>query len=380
MNKKAAVIGGGIFGISTALELSKNFDVTLYERSKELLSGASTNNHLRHHQGYHYPRSKSTALECINAQESFEREYGACIIKPLAHYHAIAKEGSKTTPEDYLKFCDELGLHYEIVEPNKIDERLINKKRISLLVKVLDHCYNPGKMLELARAKLRKSGLEVKLSHKITGGEIKGNRKILKVSSPYGNQTEEFDFVINATYSNFNSFNKWFGLPRRKVLYELVEMLEIELPLKEKIALSIFDGQFTTVMPRPEEGRFTLAHIKEEILKEVVSDDIDPEVMVWGNVKTNRENILRASVMDYPIIEEAKVVRPIYITRVVKAGVDATDERPSEITNHGNGLFTIFSGKIVTCVDIAEKVAEMLKYEGMIPHKQRQQEISAPIR
>ena len=48
------MVGGGIFGISTALEISKNFDVTLYERSKELLSGASTNNHLRHHQGYHY--------------------------------------------------------------------------------------------------------------------------------------------------------------------------------------------------------------------------------------------------------------------------------------------------------------------------------------
>ena len=33
---------------------------------------------------------------------------------------------------------------------------------------------------------------------------------------------------------------------------------------------------------------------------------------------------------------------------------------PSEITNHGNGLITIFSGKVVTCVDIAKKVAGMI--------------------
>lgn len=358
MNKKVAVIGAGIFGVSIALELSKNLNVTLYERSEELLSGASTNNHLRHHRGYHYPRSKSTALECLNAQDSFEREYGACIIRPFNHYLAIAKNGSKTTPENYLKFCDELGLPYEIVEP---DERLINKERVSLVVKIPEYSYNPGKMVKLVKEKLRESGLEVKLNHEIKGGEIKNDGKILKILSPSGDQTEEFDFIINATYSNFNNFNGWFDLPQKKVLYELVEMLEIELPIKEKIGLSVFDGQFGTIMPRAEDGRFTLAHIKESILEDIVADNLDPKVMISENKKTNRENILNASVIDYPILKEAKVIRPIYITRIVKANVDNTDERPSEITDHGNGLFTVFSGKIVTCVEAAKKIEGMIK-------------------
>lgn len=359
MTKKVAVIGAGIFGVSIASELSKNFNVTLYERSGELLSGASTNNHLRHHLGYHYPRSKSTALECLDAQDSFEREYGACIIRPFDHYLAIAKVGSKTTHEDYLKFCDELGLPYEIVEP---DERLINKERVSLVIKIPEYSYDPGKMVELAKEKLRRSDLEVKLNHEIRGGKIKNNGKILKILSPSGDQTEEFDFIINATYSNFNNFNRWFGLPQKKVLYELVEMLEIELPIKEKIGLSVFDGQFSTIMPRAEEGRFTLAHIKESILEDIVSDNLDPIVMISKNKKTNRGSILNASITDYPILKEAKVIRPIYMTRVVKANVDDTDERPSEITDHGKGLFTVFSGKIVTCVKTAEKIAGMIKF------------------
>ncbi len=359
--ERIAVIGGGIFGNSIALELSKKFNVTLYERSGELLSGASTNNHLRHHGGYHYPRSKGTALECLKSRESFEKEYGACIIRPFNHYHAIAKEDSKTTPGSYLKFCEDLGLPYEVVE---VDGNLINKEKVSLVVKVAEYGYDPKKMLEIVKEKLKNSNVEIRLNHEVKGGEIRGNKKILKISSPLGNLEEEFDFVINATYFNFNCFNKWFGLPRKKVLYELVEMLELELPLKEKVGLSIFDGQFSTLMPRAEDGRFTLAHIKESIINDFVSDNLDPEIMISQNVRTNRENILNAAIKDFPILREAKIIRSIYIIRAVKANVDDTDERPSEITNQGNGLITIFSGKVVTCVDIAKKIAEIINSES----------------
>ncbi len=360
-NERVAVIGGGIFGVSAALELSKNFSVTLYERSGELLSGASRDNHLRHHGGYHYPRSKETAIECLKSRESFEREYGACIIRPFNHYHAIAKEDSKTTPGNYLKFCEELGLPYEIVD---LDPKLINKEKVSLIVKVAEYSYNPMKMLEIVKEKLKNSKVEVKLSHEIKGGEIMGDKKILRISSSLGNTEEEFDFVINATYTNFNKFNKWFGLPQKKALYELVELLEIELPIKEKLGLSIFDGQFSSLMPRAEEGRFTLAHIKEEIINDFVSDNLDPEIMLSQNRRTNKENILKASIADFPILKEAKIIRSIYTIRAVKANVDDTDERPSEITNHGNGLFSIFSGKVVTCVDVAERISSMIEYES----------------
>ena len=57
------IIGGGLFGIYSALYLSKkNLKVCLIEKDNELLNRASKINQARLHQGYHYPRSISTAL------------------------------------------------------------------------------------------------------------------------------------------------------------------------------------------------------------------------------------------------------------------------------------------------------------------------------
>ena len=33
---KIAVIGGGIFGVTTAIELAKNHDVTIYEKNSDI--------------------------------------------------------------------------------------------------------------------------------------------------------------------------------------------------------------------------------------------------------------------------------------------------------------------------------------------------------
>ena len=38
---KIAVIGGGIFGITTAIKLSRQHDVSIYEKNSYILKGAS---------------------------------------------------------------------------------------------------------------------------------------------------------------------------------------------------------------------------------------------------------------------------------------------------------------------------------------------------
>ncbi len=59
---KIAVVGAGIFGITTALKLSEKHEVDLYEANSDIMQAASAINQFRLHRGYHYPRSPQTIL------------------------------------------------------------------------------------------------------------------------------------------------------------------------------------------------------------------------------------------------------------------------------------------------------------------------------
>ena len=55
---KIAVVGGGIFGITSAWKLAqKGHGVDLYEKQPDILTAASGINQYRLHKGFHYPRS-----------------------------------------------------------------------------------------------------------------------------------------------------------------------------------------------------------------------------------------------------------------------------------------------------------------------------------
>lgn len=356
--KSVAVIGAGIFGTTIALALSKRFKVSLFERETEIMLGASTNNHLRYHYGYHYPRSKKTALESIRARKSFENEYGACISKIFPAYYGISKKGTKTNPKEFLKFCDEMGLPYVLEFPEKI---FMDRTKIDLCVRVPETVYDPSILNGIIMKKIKNSTVQLKLGCEIRRAEIKSDKKILIYKTGNIEKKEEYDFVVSSIYYNFNKINSWFGFPKKKVLYELVELLEIKLPVENKIGLTIIDGEFSSVLPRGEKGTFTLGHVKESVLKQVVSDDLQKDLILSENIYSNKKEILRAGALDFPIIDKAEFVRSIFVTRVVKANVDDTDERPTEITEHGNGIYSIFGGKVVTCVDTAKKIIELLQ-------------------
>lgn len=360
--KKVAIIGAGVFGTTAALELSKNnFEVVVFDRTDNILTGASTVNHLRHHFGFHYPRSKETVEEIKIARKSFEQEYGQSLSSFFDDYYGISLVGSKTAPEGFIDFCNRLKLPYIVSFP---EEKYLDRKKIGICIKTPERVYDPDVLKGLILRKIRAGNIKLKLNHNIIGGDIKDKCKLLKIRCGSRNFEEKFDFVVNATYSNFNQFNKLMGFPRKTLLYELVELLEIQLPDDKKIGLTIMDGQFSSVLPRGEKGTFTLGHVKESVLAAVTSNDLDTFKMSSENTKSNKKNILKKGIEDFPFLKDAEVIRSLFVTRVVKANVDATDERPSEITQYGNGIYSIFGGKVITCCNIAKKITGLIKKES----------------
>lgn len=357
---KIGIIGAGAFGCSAAIELAKRgHDVVLFERAEKIFQGASTNNHLRHHFGYHYPRSKETAMESISARESFEEEYGKCVIGNFPAYYAVAKEKSKSTPEEFLKFCDDLNLKYEIVEPSP---QIFDVSKIALCLKTPESAYDPEILKSIIEEKLKDSGVKLRLNSEVVGGKILENGgKILRIKEDKKEYEEEFDFIISAIYSNFNKINVWFGFPKETFRYDLMELLDMELPIKKRLAAMVVDGDFSTFVPSGPPGVVRLGHVEEVRLKTVVTDDLDSDSLIKENKRTKKEDILRESIKFYPFLKDAKYLKSIFIVRIVKANVESTDERPSEITAHGKGIFSIFGGKVITCVETARKVADQIE-------------------
>ena len=86
-----AIIGCGVFGALSALELAKKGNkVTIFESSKTILHGASLNNQNRLHLGYHYPRSDETAQQCIKSFEAFKSKFSLSISENFMNAYFIS--------------------------------------------------------------------------------------------------------------------------------------------------------------------------------------------------------------------------------------------------------------------------------------------------
>ncbi len=102
---KIAVVGGGIFGVTTAVKLAQEgYKVDLFEKENDILKAASGINQFRLHRGYHYPRSMETIRDCIRAEASFLEEYGQAVISSDQHNYCIVKKGSLIHHNDYRRF------------------------------------------------------------------------------------------------------------------------------------------------------------------------------------------------------------------------------------------------------------------------------------
>lgn len=104
---KIRIIGGGWYGSHIALHLLKaGHDVTLFEVSDRLFSGASGGNPARLHIGPHYPRSKLTREACRLHYAEFMQVYGALTHAIQTNVYAIASYDSLVDFGTYVQVLE----------------------------------------------------------------------------------------------------------------------------------------------------------------------------------------------------------------------------------------------------------------------------------
>jgi len=350
---KIAIIGGGLFGTSASFILSNaGLDVTCFEARDDILLEASKINHNRIHLGYHYLRSKETAQQSIDGLVSFLFYYGEAMICHFPNYYAIASEGSHTSPEGFVKFCESLGISWQNAAPER---KYMNPDRISASFKVPEPIFDYPTLKKLVWSHLSNSKVDLRLNTPCLNIEETPSGKFL-ISQPDG--AEEFDAVVNASYRNYGKINSFLGPDVTPTIYEDVIIPVFTSP-NPPIGLTIMDGPFCSVMPYGNKpNQFLLYHVKNSVIRRsstTFASNTDAAVFCAPEKTAIYEDAGRY----YPFLtDEATHMRTL---QTIRAKHDnPSDARITDIRQHRPYFFSVLSGKMTTCISSALQIREWL--------------------
>lgn len=333
---KILVIGGGIFGCSISLELSKyNLDITLIEKNPDIMDGASKCNHNRIHYGYHYPRSIRTASQSLDGLISFLMMYKESIISNFPNYYAVSAEQSQINSVEYKNFCNKVGIDYH---PEYPASDILNPLLIENSFKVEEPIFDWEILKNIIKNKLNNSQVK------------------LKLNTQFSKEHLNYDFIINCSYAGINDVNDIMGVPSLKFKLQdvIIPIFEYNHP---KIGLTVMDGPFCSIMPKGNTpNQFLLYHAKYSVLKETEEINLAP----LEDISYNLEMIKQDSSRYFPFIKDVKFIDYWRTSRAIPITKD--DERLSKIITYPTNpnFITIFSGKINTCVKVAKQIKKGL--------------------
>jgi len=341
---KVLVVGGGIFGTTASIALATSgFNVTLHEELNHLIMAASDINQYRLHRGYHYPRSKQTAQECLDGLKSFKRKYGDSVVNGdgVNHFYAISSRDSLVSSEDYIKFVKEMGLDYNICEPFLGTD---------LTVEVNEELFDSNKLRVQVIQKIKGAGVKVVRGKKTTEEDFK-----------------DFDYIVIAAYAKINDLVD----EPIQYQYEVVEKPVVKLPEQYKNkSVVVMDGPFMCLDPY-KDGYHVLGHVEHAIhstnvghypmvLNKYIAAYINTGIVHEPHV-TKINKFIEAGMEFFEDFDKLEHIGSMFTIRTVLPYRDEDDARPTIVNQVAHNVYTIFSGKIGTCVEAANKLVERLQ-------------------
>ena len=342
--KRICVIGAGLFGTTAAVRLARaGHKVDLVERNDGILLGASKNNHNRIHMGYHYLRSIQTARDSIQGLATFTELFRDAVRAELTNYYAIAAEGSKTSPERFEEFCQIVKIRFRREQPPAY---LMNPEAIAACYCVPEPVFDYPMMRSVVLRELTDSTAIVHLRSEVNTIQMHGDLFHVRTTD----FDRDYDVVINASYSELNRINRLVGAAVRTYRYEdvVVPVFRFAHP---PFGLTVMDGEFCSVMPRGfRVGEFLLYHVKYSVLKEKLDVDSYDSLMPWDNDST----LFHAASFFMPFLADCTSFDRYRSIRITWENTD--DARRSVIYDDIPNYWSVLSGKVTTCVDVAEEL------------------------
>lgn len=251
------IIGAGLYGLYSALHCGlKGDNVIVLECDPEPFMRATYINQARVHQGYHYPRSISTALKSAGYFERFNRDFGFCINREFKKVYATSADYSWSSGHQFMKFCRAAGIPCEELNP----ERYFRKGMCDGAFLTREYTYDARVLRDYYLTELEKlKNVRIEYSIRITG--IARDGACYEVALEDGRRLRS-GFVLNATYAATNQILEMAGFEKFGIKYELCEIILCDVNEKLKgYGFTVMDGPFFSIMPFGLTGLHSLTSV-----------------------------------------------------------------------------------------------------------------------
>jgi len=363
------IIGAGIYGMYAAkrsLEKNPNEKVLILEVENTYFNRGSYVNQARLHNGYHYPRSYSTASKSAKYFDRFYNDFKEGINDNFEKIYAVAADYSWANGEQFKKFCDNLNLLCDEIPK----EKFFNSYTIDKAFLTKEYSFDAKKIGDKLYKELVSLGCNFKFEAKITS--IKKEKDIFIVQLEDG--SEYFtSFILNATYAGINKIHDLLGFEYLPIKYEFCEVILCEVSDNIKnVGLTVMDGPFFSIMPFGLTGYHSITtvsrtphftsynhlppydcsgdkklHTKEHE-KGCIHCGIYPKTAFQEMVQTTKKYLSEDI--------EIRYVKSLFTIKPILVASEIDDSRPTIIRQYSENpdFYTVFSGKINTMYDLDE--------------------------
>lgn len=251
------IIGAGLYGLYSALFCGKKGQsVLVLECDPTPFRRATYINQARVHQGYHYPRSISTAMKSAGYFEKFNRDFAFCVNREFNKVYATSAKYSWSSGVQFKKFCKAANIPCEELPPQKF----FKDGMCDGVFLTREYTYDAMLLKDYYLQQLSTlNNVTISYGVNITSIERDADSYVVHTGQ---SQSFSTGFLLNATYAGTNQILEMLGYEKFGIKYELCEIIlcEVNDALRE-YGFTVMDGPFFSIMPFGKTGLHSLTSV-----------------------------------------------------------------------------------------------------------------------
>lgn len=251
------IIGAGLYGLYSALLCgSRRQNILVLECDPTPFRRATYINQARVHQGYHYPRSISTALKSAGYFARFNKDFDFCINREFEKVYATSSEYSWSDGGQFKKFCKAANIFCEELNP----DRFFKPGMCDGAFLTREYTYDAKVLMNYYLEKLQ-ALKNVTISYGVKIDRIERSQNHYDIFTEEG-KCFRSDYVLNAAYAGTNQILDMAGFEKFGIKYELCEIILCDVNEKlDQYGFTVMDGPFFSIMPFGKTGVHSLTSV-----------------------------------------------------------------------------------------------------------------------